>query len=96
MDGLLCQFKGDSVKVIGYADDILLYVVGSVPTTLVELIQKGLDRVHNWGPENGLAFNPTKTQTVLFTRNRRAMNKPHPKLDGKALEYSDSLKYLGV
>ncbi len=96
MDSLLSQFKGDSIKIIGYADDILLYVVGRVPKVMTELIQPSLNKVIEWGRANGLSFNPSKTQVVMFSRNKRKMMLPTIQMDGKALEYNESFKYLGL
>ncbi len=95
MDSLLTTFKGEPVKVLGYADDILLYVVGKSPTTLANMMQRELKRVIEWGDRNGLAFNPSKTSMVLYTRNRKKL-KVRVKMDGVPLEHQDSLRYLGV
>ena len=96
MDSFLTQFQGDSVKVLGYADDILLYTEGTDPASLGDLLQPALDKVIDWGNRNGLTFNPTKTKTILFTRRRRLKNLPTLRLDDTELTYSDSFKYLGV
>ncbi len=96
MDSLLSQFKGDSVKIIGYADDILLYVTGRIPKVMTELIQSSLNKVIDWGRTNGLSFNPSKTQTVMFSRNKRRTTLPTLHMEGMALEYKESFKYLGL
>ncbi len=76
IDSFLTQFQGDSVEVLGYADDILLYTEGTDPPSLWELLQPALDKVIDWGNQNGLTFIPTKTKTILFTRRRRLKNLP--------------------
>jgi hypothetical protein len=63
---------------------------------MAHFIQEALDKTLRWGKENGLTFNPTKTTTVLFTRSRRAVKEPKLTMDGKNLEYSNEMKYLGV
>ncbi len=95
MDSLLSTFEKDPVKVLGYADDILLYVIGKVPYTLANIIQPTLDRVLEWGKMNGLTFNPAKTSMVMFTRSRK-MTVPDVYMEGTRLEPRDSFKYLGV
>ncbi len=95
MDSLLTTFKGEAVKVLGYADDILVYIIGKSPSVMAEMIEKSLDRVIEWGRVNGLSFNPSKTSMVLFTRNRRPID-ISVRLDGTALELKDSFKYLGI
>lgn len=96
IDSLLRNFSNGPVKAIGYADDTLLYVTGVDPVVMASFMQEALDHTMNWGQENGLSFNPTKTTTVLFTRSRRRVREPKLLMDGKPLEYSDDMKYLGV
>ena len=96
MDSFLTQFQGDSVRVLGYADDILLYIEGTDPILMGNLLQPALDKVIEWGDINGLSFNPTKTKTILFTKRRRMIKLPSLHLDGADLKYDDSFKYLGV
>ncbi len=96
MDKFLNKYGDGQIKAIGYADDILLYVMGPDPTTLGELLQPGLDEVIVWGEENGLTFNPIKTTSVLFTRNRTKRANPQIFLKGNKLELTNSFKYLGI
>ena len=58
-------------------------------------IQKMLDDLTSWGKGCGLRFNPTKSIAVHFSRR----HKPHPNcliIDGRPVDYSSSVKYLGV
>ncbi len=97
MDGFLSKYKKGPVKALGYADDVLLYVAGRIPNTLVELLQPALTEVLDWGASNGLTFNPSKTSVVLFTKRRTKFRVERPLLLGNtALSFSDSLRYLGV
>ncbi len=97
MDSLLTQFSGGAVKVVGYADDILLMIGGKVPSVMGQLMQKALDKVLTWGNEHGLSFNPSKTQTVMFNRARKnKIFEPPLRLGDSALVYSEDLNYLGV
>ncbi len=81
---------------IGYADDILIYVSGKDTYTLGGLLQPSLDKILDWGKSNGLSFNPSKTNAVLFRSNRKKFVAPKIKLGGVAVELEDSFKYLGV
>ena len=71
MNGILTTFRGSAVKVVGYADDIILLVAGVHPPTLVDIMNKALKKVLEWGRLNGLVFNPTKTQAVRFSQCRK-------------------------
>ncbi len=96
VDRFLSNHTKGPVRVLGYADDILLYVIGVCPTTMGEIIQPVLDEVVQWGRDNGLSFNPSKTTAVLFRKFLRVRRAPKIQLDGVALELQDSFKYLGV
>ncbi len=94
MDGFLSQFNKGPVKVLGYADDILIYVQGLNPNVMGEILQPIICRVLSWGQNNGLSFNPKKTSMVLFTR-RRVFSSPQIKMGEILLKMDDSLRYLG-
>ena len=96
MNTLLEKFKGSAVKAIGYADDILLVVQGVDSKTMGSIMQESLNLVSDWGKNHGLLFNPGKTEVVMFSRSRRPVLEPSLKLDGKQLQYSDTIKYLGL
>ena len=66
-DTLLTKFKGTPIEVIGYADDVLLMVSGKDSQTMTTLMQKVLKKVTDWGEMNGLTFNPSKTNAMLFS-----------------------------
>ena len=54
-----------------------------------------LDELVEWGKICGLNFNPAKTVVVHFTRRQKSA--PYQlKVDGVEVDYSDSVKYLGV
>lgn len=96
MDTLLSNFNRSPVKAVGYADDIILLVAGKDPATLVDVMQKELNRVLNWGKDNGLTFNPDKTSAVRFSKYKRKRNWKQLHMENEALEYSASMKYLGT
>ena len=95
---LLTTFKCKAVKVVGYADDIILLVSGKDPQTLVNLMQKAIKEVVTWGNKNGLTFNPEKTSAVIFTKKHDQRTVVWKKLtmSGKNLEYDKVMKYLSV
>ena len=96
MDTLLTKFKVMAVKAVGYADDIIMVLTGKDPHTMVELMQQALTMVLNWGKENGLTFNPTKTVAVTFTKAPREPKWEKLRMGDKTIEYSKTMKYLGV
>ncbi len=96
MDSFLSQYRRGPVKVLGYADDILLYIAGFDAGSMGELLQEAVNNVVNWGRKNGLSFNPKKTKMVLFTKKKKKIATPHILIGEEMLESSDSFKYLGV
>ena len=96
MDTILTQFKGTAVRVVGYADDILLMIAGKDPGTLVDGMNKALKTVLRWGDENGLVFNPSKTCMVRFSQCKKFSQWRDVRMNAVTLSYEDSMKYLGV
>ena len=87
---------GGGVYAQGYADDICLLGVGKFPNTVSGLIQWGLGTAEAWCSEHGLSVNPDKTGLVVFTRKRKLSGFFQPRLFGRVLQRSMSVKYLGV
>ncbi len=63
MNMLLSSFKhNDPVKVVGYADDILLYVCGSDEFIMGNLMEAALERMTKCWQRMGWYSTPTKGQ----------------------------------
>lgn len=95
MNPLLAQFTQGPIKAVGYADDILLCIGGTDPDTMGKIMQKAINRVLLWGQDNGLTFNPSKTQIMMVTKRHRC-SKPILKMGTQVLKYSSEIKYLGI
>ena len=96
MNELLVRLNEASVYAQGYADDICLLAVGIFPNTVSGLIQWVLHTVEFWCGGLGLSVNPDKTGLVAFTRKRKLTGFFKPRLFGKTLQHSLSVKYLEV
>jgi hypothetical protein len=96
VDELLARLNDGGVYAQGYADDICLLAVGKSPNTVSGLIQWALHTTELWFGELGLSVNPDKTGPVAFTRKRKLTGFFEPRLFGKTLQCSMSVKYLGV
>ena len=60
-------------------------------------MQVAINKAQWWGTENGLTFGVAKTVVVVFSHKRNpSKNFPKLKLNGIALDYSETVKYLGV
>ena len=80
----------------GFADDGRILVSGPVLRTIVGRIQTAIDCALNWGRDNGMKFNAQKTEIVIFTRKYKYSTPPPILMEGKAVEYKNSAKFLGV
>jgi len=73
-----------------------LLAVGKFPNTVLGIIQWALNTVELWCGGLGLSVNPEKTGLVAFTRKRKLTGLFEPRLFGKTLQRSTTVKYLGV
>ena len=57
-----------------YADDTQLYIAMCMMSSANAIIQlqNCVTALHQWNAENGLAFNPNKSEAVLFSTSQRA------------------------
>jgi len=83
-----------------YADDIQTYIViqPQCPDSLSQLVTCTDDITH-WFLENGLLLNPSKTEAVVFrtaSRLQSANTTGGVKVAGTSLQFSDTVKLLGV
>ena len=92
MNELLARLNEGVVYEQGYADDIRLLAVGKFPNTISGLIQWALNTVELWCGGLGLSVNPDKTGLVAFTRKRKLTGLFEPRLFGRTLQRSTSVK----
>ena len=96
VSNLLARLNEGNVYTQGYADDICLLAVGKFHNTVSGLIQWALHTVEEWCGGLCLSVNPDKTGLVAFTRKRKLPGFFEPRLFGKILHRSMSVKYLVV
>jgi hypothetical protein len=95
---LLDKLKKGPNNPIGLADDTtLVNNKGSIPN-MIKKMQKALNIVYEWGCEEGLTFNPSKTAVLLFSQKTSIKRDELPKLKlgGIELPYLKEVKYLGI
>lgn len=82
-----------------YADDCQLYLsdtVNNLPNT-VRKMNSEIQNILKWCKLNGLLLNSKKTQAIIFRNKRMAINNaPKIKVDNDTIEYSDTVKNLGL
>ena len=81
---------------IGYADDAFITTTGVDLPSIIDLTEAGLKKVIEWGKNNCLSFNESKTSSIIF---RKKLLKKLPRkviMNNFALEWAKSVTYLGV
>ena len=87
----------DKLKFYLFADDTNIYFESSDLKVLEKVINEELKHLSLWLKVNRLALNISKTNFVIFHSSQR--NLKHQvtlKLDKKAINQKDNIKYLGV
>lgn len=51
-----------------FADDLAIYTRGKCLSEIEKQLQRVINKLDNWGHQQGLSFSPTKTKMVIFTR----------------------------
>ena len=59
-------------------------------------LQTAVDKATDWGVQNGLAFNASKTVVVIFSYKYKIVQPKKLKMGGLIVPFSPSVKYLGV
>ena len=95
-DTLLDLFKGSSTWCLGYADDSSLCTNGKDLPCLIDLTEAALKKVVNWGMNNGLNFNPAKTNAIIFNKKLRLKMPRKVRMNNIELDYSSEVRYLGL
>ena len=85
-----CHINNVCINRLFYADDLCLMAPSPVGLQLL------IDICANYGIENDLLFNRSKSVCMVVKPRCRNVSTPLMFLNGDALEYVDSVKYLGV
>ena len=96
MDKILRTLDSSGVKVVAYADDLVILVSGMFLSIMSDIMEGALRKVCLWAARCGLSINPTKTQLMLFTTKTRIPEFHLPRLNEQRLVLSSNVKYLGV
>ena len=79
-----------------FADDTSLYIIVDDPIEAASQLNSDIEKVHEWATKWLVTYNPTKSESIIFSRKR---NKPlHPPIvmDQKQINEVSSHKHLGV
>lgn len=96
MNSLLNRLNNDGHIAIAYADDLTVICKGKFLHTLSERSQAAVKIVERWCKEVELTVNPNKSETVIFTKNRKMDGFKNPIIFNGVIPKKDEAKYLGV
>ena len=86
----------NSIRVMMFADDCVLYKSELCGTAIMSNLQKGLNEYVMWGLNNNMHLNISKTKAMLITPNIQ-YNLYRPLSTGdKNIQYVNVFNYLGV
>jgi hypothetical protein len=94
-DALLKKRMPTGVVVIGFADDVIIVIIGDNIAALQIRMDESLRRLKRWLDSRGLDIAAQKTEAVLVTR-RRAFQWPKLEIDGHEVAWKPTMTYLGV
>lgn len=92
-------------KIHLYANDVALYIDAEPHEIIIaiSMINRDIEAIDKWIKANGMQLNPEKTQTTIIgsknNLNKISQNNiliPKIRVGPIEIEYSDSVKYLGV
>ncbi|CAI6356918.1 unnamed protein product [Macrosiphum euphorbiae] len=78
-----------------FADDTLFYATSNSNDAATKLLQLQLNITEKWFHDWRITVNPLKTSAIMFS-HRSTATSIQPKLKNISIEWSHSMKYLGV
>ena len=91
----------EEVKIIAYADDLCLVVIGPNKDHCIQILQTAVNAVMSWAKRHLLALSPTKSETILFTKKRGyptiLETAAKIQINGRSINYAHgAVRYLGI
>jgi ribonuclease HI len=94
-DALLISLEEARIHSVGFADDFVIVVRGSIVDVVFERMQHALRIVEQFTNSVSLSVNPSKVGAMLFTRRRNFELKPL-RLFGSDIKLVSEFKFLGL
>ncbi|GBP07842.1 Retrovirus-related Pol polyprotein from type-1 retrotransposable element R1 [Eumeta japonica] len=81
VNSILVELDSRGVRVVAYADDMVILVSGLFPDVISDIMSDALPLVSHWATSCGLGLSPQKTELVLFTTRTKVPGFRLPQLD---------------
>lgn len=85
----------EHVKIVQYADDICIYIIGKDIDLLNIKMREAINRLIEWLENNGLKISARKSQICTFS-SKKFHHKAEFKVDSLVFPYVDSVRFLGM
>ena len=96
VNDLIEELNANGYYCQGYADDLVIVVLGKYMNTVRTLAQCALNIVEKWCKKQDLGVNPKKTVIVPFTKKHIQDEYWKLELSGETIPVKGAVKYLGV
>ena len=79
-----------------FADDTTLYIIVDNPVEAAYQLNSDLSKIHQWANQWLVTFNPSKSESVIFSRKRNRPNHPQVLMDQQPIHEVNLHKHLGI
>ena len=79
-----------------FADDTSLYVIVENPITAANILNSNLSSMHAWSEQWLVNFNPSKTESLIFSRKRNKAIHPQLVMDNTLITEVPDHRHLGI
>ncbi|MES9994358.1 MAG: reverse transcriptase family protein [Candidatus Thiodiazotropha sp.] len=79
-----------------FADDTTLYIIVDNPVQAAYQLNSDLSKIHQWANQWLVTFNPSKSESVIFSRKRNRPNHPQVLMDQEPIQDVNLHKHLGI
>ena len=79
-----------------FADDTTLYIIVDNPLHAANQLNSDLSKIHQWATKWLVTFNPSKSESIIFSRKRNKPNHPNLVMDQQSIQEVNSHRHLGL
>lgn len=92
----LQEIGGERIKIIQYADDVIMYAADADFLELNTILTEGLAEADQWFVNMGLSISAEKSRAVIFSRKRNTILNNVIAYEGGTIRIVPHVKYLGM
>lgn len=86
----------DYIKMLQYADDIVLTITGNDVGQLIRMMNDTLQLLNQWSTDHQLRFSPQKSAAMMVGRRSLPRYPVNVVMDGEMIPWVDNYRYLGI